>query len=108
MTTHTFTPLREDIFATHDYGKLALAKLHEAKPLPQSFMLYEAGWLENTPPFNTMKLRGACFKPATRGHRKGKHCIFIPGTARDVYLTAAEVLAAEDHLKNYPPFGEQA
>lgn len=86
----------EDIFAEMSYGKLALKKL---APVAPNFKLYFAGWLGKTNERQVMEVRGAVFRQAKRGVRKGKFCIIVPGTERTAYVTKEEMLAFEEDGK---------
>lgn len=87
------TDMNEDFFATHPAGKLALSKMGA---VPANFRLFEAGWLNDNPSANgVMEFRGAEFRVAKRGRLKGKLAIMVPNTTRTTFVTAAEMLAAE-------------
>lgn len=92
-------------FAKELFGRVALKKVGEVDP---NFRFYECGWMEAGHPstWDTMELRGAVFREATRGPRKGKLCIPIPGTKRTVYVTRAEMdqLEREDAAAAKPKY----
>lgn len=81
-----------DVLADTTYGKLALAKL---KPKNKNFRLYEAGWLGKGNEREVMEIKGAIFRIARSGPRKGKLCILIKGTECTTYITASELQAKE-------------
>lgn len=89
----------DDVFADQTFGKIALQKLKKIGPLHPSFRLYEAGWLEQHPPFETMKVTGSRFRVALRGPREGQLCMKVPATDRTVYVTAAEMKAFEKKMR---------
>ena len=79
------TDMTNDEFAGFSFGKAALEKL---SPLPANFRLYEAESLRNG---KGMKITGAEFRVAQRGHNKGKLCILVPGTRKVVRVTQDEI-----------------
>jgi len=82
----------EDIFAKHAYGVVALSKI---KPTHPDFRLYSVGWLGDFETTDTMEVKGAVFREAKSGPRKGQKCIMVPGTKRTAYVTVAEMDAEE-------------
>lgn len=81
--------VEHDLFAEHDYGKLALKKMG---PVPENFRLFEAGWLGEKPEqWRVMKVRGAEFRVAKSGPNKGKLAILLGSTVRSVFLTREEI-----------------
>jgi hypothetical protein len=93
----------EDILAKQTYGAVALQKM---APIPPNFRLYEAGWLEtgaHPSTWDVMEVKGAVFREATKGPRKGKLCIQVPNTKITAYVTRAEMKAYEDSLKAAEP-----
>jgi hypothetical protein len=94
----------KDIFAETTFGKLALAKI---KPTEPNFRLYSAGWLGKHPNYDVMEVKGAVFRAAARGPRKGKLCIPIPGTERVAYVTKEEIeVIYMTNLENNAAFAE--
>ena len=86
--------MTKDIFADTPYGKLALERM---QPVPDNFRLYEAGWLGNRPEdWKVMEVKGAEFREAKSGPRRGKLVIKIAGTERTVYLTREQIREASD------------
>lgn len=84
--------MSKDIFAETQYGKLALEKL---APVPENFRLFEAGWLGKRPEdWRVMCVKGAEFRVAKTGPRKGTLSIMVKGTERSVCLTREEIAAA--------------
>ena len=79
------TDMTHDEFAGFPFGKAALEKL---SPLPANFRLYEA---ENLLDGKGMKITGAEFRVAQRGHNKGKLSVLVPGTRKVVRLSQEEV-----------------
>ena len=61
--------MTKDVFADQSYGKAALKRMGD---VPEIFRLFEAGWLEQKPPFRTMEVKGAEFRAAKTGPYKGK------------------------------------
>lgn len=90
----------KDLFADATFCRIALKKFGKIGKLDPNFRLYEAGWL-GSPPFEVMEVKGAIFRRALRGPRKGVLCIMVPGTHRTVHVTAAE-MAALDKRKPKP------
>lgn len=85
--------MQKDIFADQSYGKAALKKMGQ---VPENFRLYAAAWLGDKPEeWSVMKLTGAQFREAKRGPNKGKLSIIIPDTTRSVFVTVAEMDAAD-------------
>lgn len=83
-------------FAKEIYGQVALQKIAPTDP---NFILYEVGWLEtgaHPSTWDVMEVKGAIFREATRGPRKGKLCIVVPGSKRTAYVTRAEMKAFEE------------
>lgn len=80
----------EDLFADTTFRRLALTKLAPTSP---SFRLYAAGWLGKGTERDCMEVKGAEFREAARGPRKGQLCILVKGTDRTAYVTAAEMAA---------------
>lgn len=80
-----------DLFADTAFGKAALAKL---KPTDPNFRLFFAGWLGDYDTTDTMEVKGAIFRAAKSGPRKGQLVIQVPGTERTAYVTEAEMRAA--------------
>lgn len=79
-------------FADTQYGQLALEKL---APVPENFRLFEAGWLGKRPEdWRVMCVKGAEFRVAKTGPRKGTLSIMVKGTERSVCLTREEIAAA--------------
>ncbi len=90
--------MSKDIFADCTYGQLALQKF---APVQQTFRLYSAGWLEAKPKdWNTMKVTGADFRIAKAGPNKGKMSIMVKGSARSVFISRAEMQAAETNTNS--------
>lgn len=86
--------MTKDIFADTPYGKLALERM---QPVPENFRLYEAGWIGNRPEdCKVMEVKGAEFREAKSGPRKGNLAIKIKGTERSVYLTKEQIREASD------------
>jgi len=82
----------EDLFKETTYGKLALEKL---QPTGENFMLYEAGWLGKGVERDVMEVKGATFRAAKSGPRKGQICVIVPGSQRTAYVTSQEIRAAK-------------
>jgi hypothetical protein len=82
----------EDLFADTPFGKVALAKL---KPTDPNFRLFFAGWLGDYETTDTMEVKGAVFREAKSGPRKGQPVILVRGTERTAYVTEAEMRAVE-------------
>lgn len=83
-----------EIFAGTGYGQLALKKIGE---VPEGFYIYCCGWLGDVrSDACVMEVVGCQFRVAKRGKYKGMYSIMVPGTAKKVYLTSAEVDAAKD------------
>lgn len=81
--------MERDIFAETPYGKAALKKM---QPVPENFRLFEAGWLGEQPEdWEIMEVKGAEFRKAKSGPRKGRLAIRIRGTERTVYLTKDQI-----------------
>jgi hypothetical protein len=80
----------DDVFSDTTYGKLAL---HNLAPVGPNFRLYEAGWLGKGNERNCMEVKGADFREALRGPRKGQLCILVKGTERTAYITARDIAA---------------
>ncbi|MBY6032149.1 hypothetical protein KUV59_03140 [Marinobacter daepoensis] len=86
--------IQEDVFAQSAFGRLALSKM---KPVPENFRLFEAGWLGDRPKdWEVMEVKGAEFRAAKSGPRKGKLAIKIKDTTRTVYLTKKEIQEYEN------------
>ena len=84
--------MERDIFAETPYGKAALKKMG---PVPENFRLFEAGWMEERPEdWETMMVRGAQFRKAKSGPRKGKLAMRVKGTERTVYVTREQIQEA--------------
>ena len=87
----------EDIFADTAFGKAALNKL---KPIQEGFMLFECGWVGNTPAevkdTGLMKCKGAVFREAKTGKNKGKRSVLVKGTERSTFITREEILSFND------------
>ena len=97
--------LKSDPFGKEVFGKIALEKMRKqvgVEVLHPDFRIYEAGWLEAGPSctWDTMELKGAKFRVATKGPRKGLLCIEVPGTKLTAYVTRAEMEAFEKEQKN--------
>lgn len=89
--------LDKDIFADSVYGQVALQKL---SPVPETFRLYAAGWLEEKPKdWKTMKVTGADFRVAKAGPNKGKLSIMVKGTSRSAFVSRSEMQAFEANAK---------
>ncbi|ADP97764.1 hypothetical protein [Marinobacter adhaerens] len=83
------TDMEKDVFAHTAFGKLALKKM---QPVPDNFRLFEAGWLGEQPKdWEVMEVKGAEFRRAKSGPRKGRLAIKIRGTERTVYLTKDQI-----------------
>jgi hypothetical protein len=81
--------MEKDVFAHTAFGKLALKKM---QPVPENFRLFEAGWLGEQPEdWEVMEVKGAEFRPAKSGPRKGRLAIKIKNTTRTAYLTRKEI-----------------
>lgn len=81
--------MEKDVFAHTAFGKLALKKM---QPVPENFRLFEAGWLGEQPEdWEVMEVKGAEFRRAKSGPRKGRLAIKIRGTERTVYLTKDQI-----------------
>jgi hypothetical protein len=80
--------VNDDLFADYTYGKIALEKM---KPTDPNFRLYEAGWLGPGNQREVMEVKGAVFRTALRGPRKGELCILIKGTEQVAYVTSGEM-----------------
>ena len=81
--------MEKDVFAHTVFGKLALKKM---QPVPENFRLFEAGWLGEQPKdWEVMEVKGAEFRRAKSGPRKGRLAIKIRGTERTVYLTKDQI-----------------
>ncbi|HCA35407.1 MAG: hypothetical protein CMM07_17860 [Rhodopirellula sp.] len=81
--------MEKDVFAHTAFGKLALKKM---QPVPENFRLFEAGWLGEQPKdWEVMEVKGAEFRRAKSGPRKGRLAIKIRGTERTVYLTKDQI-----------------
>jgi len=81
--------MEQDIFAETPFGKIALKKM---QPVSENFRLYEVGWMEERPEdFETMMVRGAEFRRAKSGPRKGKLAIKLKGTEKTVYLKKEQI-----------------
>jgi hypothetical protein len=81
--------MEKDVFADTAYGKLALKKM---QPVPANFRLFEAGWLGEQPKdWEVMEVKGAEFRRAKSGPRKGRLAIKIRGTERTVYVTKDQI-----------------
>lgn len=76
-----------DMIKNLPYGKAALKKMAAAEPLPDDFMLYEAGFVQDKPEIGVMFVKGAVFREAKRGPNKGLKCIPVAGTARMEYVS---------------------
>jgi hypothetical protein len=92
--------LKSDPFGKEVFGKIALEKMRKqvgVEVLHPDFRIYEAGWLEAGLPctWDTMELKGAKFRVATKGPRKGLLCIMVPGTKLTAYVTKSEIQAFE-------------
>ncbi len=71
------------------FGKAAIKKMGQ---LPDGFQIFEAGWMEKlAKDFNTMFVKGAVFREAKSGPRKGQKVVMVPGTTRTVYVTRSEM-----------------
>jgi hypothetical protein len=89
-------------FAKKTYGQVALQKIAPTDP---DFLLYAVGWLEtgaHPSTWDVMEVKGAVFREAKRGPRKGQKCIIVPGSKRTAYVTKAEMKAWEE--KNTPEY----
>lgn len=89
-------------FAKESYGQVALQKMGQTDP---NFRLYEVGWLEtgaHPSTWDVMEVKGALFREAKRGPRKGQLCVMVKGTKITAYVTAAEMKAWEE--KNTPEY----
>lgn len=82
----------QDLFGDANFAKLAMKQF---APVDENFRIFEAGWLGDKPPFKVMEVKGATFRRATRGPRKGVLCVMVKGTVRTAYVTAAEMEAFE-------------
>jgi len=81
--------MEKDVFADTAFGKLALRKM---QPVPENFRLFEWGWMEERPEdWQTLMVRGAEFRKAKSGPRKGKLAIKLKGTERTVYLSKEQI-----------------
>lgn len=66
-------------------------------PVDPNFRVFCAGWLGDNPElWEIMEVTGAVFRAAQTGPRRGQMVIEVPRTRRTVYVTAAELKAAEE------------
>ena len=87
----------KDVFADCTYGQIALKKL---APVPETFRLYSAGWIEEKPKdWKTMKVTGADFSVAKAGPNKGQLSIMVKGSTRSAFVSRAEMQAVEANAK---------
>lgn len=93
--------LKSDPFGKETFGKIALEKMRKqvgVEVLHPDFRLYEAGRVETAghpSTWDTTEVKGARFRVATKGPRKGLLCIMVPGTKLTAYVTKAEIEAFE-------------
>jgi hypothetical protein len=77
-----------------DYIQAAIAKLAKQTPLPDNFMIYQAGWIgDMDSDARVMKLEGCEFRVALSGPNKGQLCVPIPNTGRTAWLSVEEIRA---------------
>jgi hypothetical protein len=89
-------------FAKESYGQIALQKMGQTDP---NFILYEAGCLETGGApctWDVFEVKGALFREAKRGPRKGEVCVMVKGTKQTAYVTKAEMKAWEE--RNTPEY----
>lgn len=80
-----------DVFADSGFGRAALKQL---APVPENFRLYSAGWLGDGPADRSvMEVVGAELRAAKTGPNKGKFSVLVPGTARRVWVSKADMAA---------------
>jgi hypothetical protein len=99
----------ERVFEKETSGKIALEKFSKADPdytTNPNFRIYEVGWLEtggHPCTWDTLEVKGALFREAKRGPRKGLLCIVVEGTKRTAYVTRSEMKAFEEKEKASEP-----
>ena len=60
--------------------------------VPENFFIYEAGWLGKRPEdFRVMEVKGAEFRAAKSGPRKGELVVMIQGTRRVTHVTRKDM-----------------
>ena len=83
------TDMTNKLFEKQPFGKLAIKKLGD---VPENFRLYHAEWIGSN-----MRITGAEFRHAKRGHEKGMLSVKVPNTKHTVYVSATEIKQFEEN-----------
>lgn len=75
----------------------SLAAIKQLKtPVPLNFAFYEFKWLDDGKA-DVMRVKGAVFRSAKTGKRRGQRAIVVPDTTVTVYVTQAEIQEEASH-----------
>lgn len=88
--------LDDRLFEDMPFGVLALKAFGKVDP---DFRLYSAGWLGMHPNYHGREVKGAEFRRAKAGARKGHLAFKIAGTERTTYVSAEAIRKQTEKMK---------